>query len=34
LVGMQERARLAGGELKIETDNMGTCIRFHVGRSS
>jgi NarL family two-component system sensor histidine kinase YdfH len=34
LVGMQERARLAGGELKIESGKTGTCVRFHAGMSS
>lgn len=28
LVGMQERARLAGGELKVESSKAGTRIRF------
>lgn len=28
LVGMHERARLAGGELKVETSKAGTCVRF------
>ncbi len=31
LVGMQERARLAGGELKVESSKAGTCVRFIAG---
>lgn len=34
LVGMHERARLAGGELKVESNKTGTCIQFRVGMSS
>lgn len=34
LVGMHERARLAGGELKVESSKTGTCIRFSVGSPS
>ena len=33
LVGMRERARLAGGRLSIESDANGTCVQFVVGRS-
>lgn len=31
LVGMQERARLTGGMLSIESDSNGTCVQFIVG---
>lgn len=31
LVGMHERARLAGGILSIESDANGTCVQFIVG---
>jgi NarL family two-component system sensor histidine kinase YdfH len=34
LVGMQERARLAGGELKVESSKAGTCVRFVAGSPS
>jgi NarL family two-component system sensor histidine kinase YdfH len=34
LVGMQERARLAGGTLAIDSAPDGTCIRFIMGRPS
>ena len=34
LVGMQERARLAGGTLAIDSAPDGTCIRFVMGRLS
>ena len=30
LVGMHERARLSGGELSVESNSNGTCIRFVV----
>lgn len=33
LVGMRERARLAGGILAIQSDSHGTCVQFVVGRS-
>ncbi|MFZ5881368.1 MAG: sensor histidine kinase [Chloroflexota bacterium] len=32
LVGMRERARLAGGMLSVESDANGTCVQFVVGR--
>lgn len=31
LMGMRERARLAGGALEIESGARGTCVRFTVG---
>ena len=31
LIGMQERARLTGGKLDIESNTDGTCIRFAIG---
>lgn len=31
LLGMQERARLAGGTLEIESSEQGTCVRFKTG---
>jgi NarL family two-component system sensor histidine kinase YdfH len=33
LLGMHERARLAGGSLVIESNMGGTCVQFVVGRS-
>ena len=34
LVGMRERARLAGGTLEIDSAPDGTCIRFVMVRPS
>lgn len=34
LIGMRERARLAGGMLSVESDDNGTCVRYEMGRNS